>query len=767
MADTNVINSQFQLINRLMSNIIVKQEKRAAEFETEEIYQAYIQYKMTIEGLTTLNGYKNFNIWDLAAGMPHLSMEILQLLQKGELSWTEMVNEGYISQEMYDHFYEVMLNKEKDNYEEQNDYYRMLLGKPPIKTDPKDYVYVDGIPIQDISDTTYYKLKAIGRWDTILTENPDKEYLNYIGKHINIIEAREAQQFEVLWVNDTTESSIYRELFNRERKIFINTYHSEYLTTSTDFNEAYELTTLKLRAVIYYIIRINSPQLDKTSYTKEESEVLFSENGLSFPKNMPSVYRDSVSFVLNYLISFKGTNHAVKYISEKLFSGLNLYKYFMRKKHKEGLTYPIPEDTPPEQVYDVEFILRPFDATNPIDFKDASREDIVLTYDEVVSMDPKWRNTQELKDFVFNSEFSYVNSKYIALDASVDLNEVSSALSIFTRLIVEYKSAWNMTTVTYSGTKSSHKFFDLWIYFIALYTGLVERYRVKAPDSMSKITKLLGFIMPDDISRIQTYWHWYFEQRDFNTALDDFPDAITTADNFFTQLVKVDKAMGLGTFLDGVMKYARNFPEVKLIIDIYRAVRVVNTVPDAFEYGNIKELPTPLGISFADYLEQADQTLYTYFERYMSAESTENLILELDNMVQFLIDLFKTNSTEDYSLDRLVNGVNSAGLLGGGVSKYLIYLLKMFKAYTADFLTDTTLITIGEDYQFQLNVDQIAIGGETGRYTRWNMSQYDWVETTVNGEVIRPNAYKRVFDMQHSPDSIFMITEFGDICMSR
>lgn len=767
MADTNTINSKFQLINRLMTNIVVKQEKRAAEFETEEIYQAYMKYKMVIEGLSTLDGYKDFALSDLQSGMPHLDIEVLKLLQQGEISWTEMVKEGFISQEMYDYFFGLMYDKEKDKYKEQNNYYRMLLGLPPKEVEEKDFIMVDGTPIQYLTDTEIIKLKNSGRWEVILNEHPNDEYIWYIGKHINIIEAREAEQFEVLWVAESLEYRLFREMFNRERKVFMKTYHSEYLTSSTDFNEAYELTILKMRAIIYYMITTNSPQLDKTTYSKEESEVLFKENGLSFPKNMPSVYRDTVSFVLNYLISFKGTNHAVKYISEKLFSGLHLYKYFMRKRHKEGLKFPLPEGTKPEDIYEVDFILRPFDATNVIDFKDPSRDDIILSYDDVVLLDPRWRNTQELKDYIFSSEFSYVNSKYIALDNTVDLNEVSTAISVLMRLIVEYKDAWNSTTVNYSGTRANHKFFDLWMYFIALYTALVQRYRVEVPDSLSKINKLLGFIMPEHIERIQVYWHWYFEMRDFDTALDDFPSEITTADEFFTMLVKVDKAIGLANFLDGIMVYAKNFEEVKLILDIYRAVRVVNTVPEAFETGKINDLPTPLGISFVDYLEQADITLYTHFEKYMGSESLEPLILELDNMVQFLIELFKQSSLSDYPLDRIINGLNGLNLLGGGVSQYLLYLLKMFKAYTADFMSDTKLITLGEEYQYQLNIDMVQVNGWTTRFERWNMSHWDWIDVQTVDGVKLPGKYQEVFDFNTNADSVYMCTPWGDVCVGR
>lgn len=763
----NTINSKFQLINRLMSNIVVKQEKRANEFETEEMYRSYMKYKMVVEGSSTLDGYTGFSVADLAVGLPHLSLEVLTLLSEGQIAWSEMVKGGFISQEMYEYYYGIMVDKEKDSYVEQNNYYRMLLGLPPIEMKPEDFIYVfDDVPIQYVTDRQLFTLKDTGRMDTLIREYPTHEYLNYIGKDISIIDARDAEEFGVLWVADTPESSLYRELFNRERKVFMQTYHSEYLNKASDFNEMYELTTLKMRAIVYYIIMTASPQLDKTTFTKEESEVLFRENGLSFPKNMPSVYRDSVSFVLNYLISFKGTNYSVDYIASHLFSGIRLYKYFIRKRHKKDLTYPIPEDAKPEDIYDVDFILRPFNSTNPWDSKGSSEDDIILSYDEVVLLDPKWQDTQQLKDFVFSSEFSYVNSKYIALDNIIDINELTTSISVMMRLIVEYKQAWSTIKVRYSGTRVTHNFFDLWIYYIALFTGLVNRRRVPIPDSVERIKKLLGFIMPEDIFRIQVYWHWFMEQKPFGTMLDDFPREITTADSFYEMLIKVDKSIGLAFFLDEVMQYARNFPEVKIILEVYRAIRVVNTIPENFETEITKKLPTIDGIPFDKYLEGADLILYRQFTKFFESDSDEALVLELDNMSQFLIELLQTTQDDRYQLDHILSALNDFNMLGGGISRYLLYLIKMFKSYTADFLNEHAMLEFNEKYSYQLNIEQVDTEGECIRPDRWNMSHNDFIEKEVSGEVIN-GEYREYFDTQHSPDTVYIETPNGDVCISR
>ena len=265
-------------------------------------------------------------------------------------------------------------------YVEGNKYYRMLMGVPPLGTEPDDFVYYKGVAVHTMSYGDILKLKRSGALDVLITENPDAEYLNYIDKRINLIEARRARQFEVLWSPKTDEANTYREMYNKERRIWMQTYHQTYLTESTDFNEAIELTTIKMRAIIYYFINIYTTPLGKTSFTREESEDLYKMYGLTFPQNMPDSYRNATTYVLNYLVMYKGTNYVLEYIAKKIFSGLNLYKYFVRRRRKPGVI-----ERPGmkyDELYDVEFILKPFRAINPYDDIENQKEKTYLTEDE-------------------------------------------------------------------------------------------------------------------------------------------------------------------------------------------------------------------------------------------------------------------------------------------------------------------------------------------------------------------------------------------------
>lgn len=762
MADSNIINSKLQTFTRLMNNIVVKQNVRATKYETEEIYLQYEKYRFAIEELDVMDDYDT--TWDLLTLtqlFPHVSVGLLEQVVNQTINLDYLHEHNVLSD---DDIEKALDNRRKwriDTYEEKNNYYRMLIGLPPVEDGPNDYVYVDGKPVHECTVLEYYRLKRSGKLSVLIADNPDKEYLQYIGKDISLFEAREAEQFQVLWVEENTESSIYREMFNRERKTYLKTYHNEHLTSSTDYNEAFELIQLKLRACIYYEIQMYSPTLDKSTFSKEESESLFKEFGLSFPKNMPSTYRDAISFVLSYMVMFKGTNFAVTFIADRVFAGLKLYKYFIRKRHKMGISYPVAPGTPPDQVYDVDFILRPFDATNILDSKDTSREEMILTYDDVVAMDPRWRNSEELKEYVFSAEFSYLESKFISLDNMIDLNEISTGLSVITRMVVENKSIFESFSFVYNVTGVDHNFFNIWIYFLALYTYMIEYIRVKAPDTLSSINKLFGFRVPDNIDRIKVYWIWYFNMReDVRDMLEEFPDALNNNEDFLSLLIKMDKAIGISKDLDKIITKCRTFDEVKLVLDVYKLVRVVNTTPSA--YGDI--YPTTDGLSYPDYLETKDELLFLEFERCISNEDINTVILEMDNCAQFLIQVINDHKTLLFPLNNLTNTINQLNMMVGGVSKYLLYILKLFKAYSVDFVTENNILVMDEEYNFQLNIDQMEFHVDIALHERQNISPYDWVAFEVPDSY---EFYKLLNDYNSTSDGVYIETIFGDVKISN
>ena len=132
------------------------------------------------------------------------------------------------------------------NYNELNNYYRMLGGLPDIGDegiilDPTQYDLTDIVGI-DFSQKVHEMSKdeadilyALGIIDTVLIDNPTKKYLNYLGsRKISIYQARKADRFELLYI---PEGVVPLEILNRfKTKIILNRLY----TLRTIYSDAYK-----------------------------------------------------------------------------------------------------------------------------------------------------------------------------------------------------------------------------------------------------------------------------------------------------------------------------------------------------------------------------------------------------------------------------------------------------------------------------------------------------------------------------------------------
>ena len=145
----------------------------------------------------------------------------------------------------------------------------------------------------------------------------------------------------------------------------------------------------------------------------------------------------------------------------------------------------------------------------------------------------------------------------------------------------------------------------------------------------------------------------------------------------------------------------------------------------------------------------------------MTNEDVNILILEVDNIVQTLIQIISSFQTDDesYRFENIVNGLNQANMIVGGISKYLIYIIKLFKAYSVDFIADTSLLSISDRYNYQKNIEQPYFNVNITTHDRWNMSQYDYLEKPYHDKT-------DVSDNNLIKDSVFVVTPYGDILIS-
>ena len=207
---SKVLDSRLQQISRLIEGTICKQTKLAEAYEYETDQKAsYLRFKAAVMEYDVLSDYDYMLNDDMFEAINR------SLLPEDQISKTDwdylyaydgkelrpvLKNLGILDSVMnYLRSSEIL-----ETYVEYNPYYRMLLGKPPIDTPDEDYIYIERttvragvsstemVPIHHLTKSEIFRLKKTGRLDTLIAQHPEKEYLRYLDKDINLIEARDA-----------------------------------------------------------------------------------------------------------------------------------------------------------------------------------------------------------------------------------------------------------------------------------------------------------------------------------------------------------------------------------------------------------------------------------------------------------------------------------------------------------------------------------------------------------------------------------------------
>lgn len=702
------------IIGRLMKYTIVKQSYLAQEKETAESKEAWNKYFKAITKQDTVDDY-DYTYVEIIAADPTVSELNMVRYMAGTIEISEFVSPAGQTKLLYDKRTHTVTY-----YEELNDYYRALLGLPNLGTPPEDYIYIDGVPYHELTYNQILQMQQSGELGILINNYNTYEYMYVFYKQFNLnnVFMRQAAHFDILYYEGTTEASLYRECFIKEMAEFKQTFHAPFLSEKATYNEALELINVKSRAVISYILE-TGVNLNKKVYTVDEAKFIWKEFNLSMPEEMPQLYRDATTFILDYLILNKGTNRVVDFIARGLFSNLRLYKYYICKKHIEGADTSLPIT----DQYDVRFILQPFHATNHVDEFDSDEYNSHnLTYDEVVQMDPRWSSTQELKEAVFREDFAYYESKYLSIGNIIDLNKLSVDYPIVARIYTENRADLERVKIMdarYAGCDLFQLFvyYNAWMYFI---TYPVMSNLMRNPDTFTKMSKLYGFKLPElqDWIRLRDWWKLYFANTGYENILNDL-NPVEGGDNFYDFVTKINYYLiAEPEIMDAAFDSEEGSWQFDFAQNIYRMLRIVNHSPTSY---NI--VPDAEGMSDYELLESVSPKLKDLFDSLIAKDSIAAIATEFEYVTTLMISVLKPleNSVNGYpDLVEASFTLNSLHLTG--VSQYFVYILKIFKSYCTDLLTSQTRWYLKDK---EKTMDDFGTDGAYFMLDPHGMSQHD------------------------------------------
>ena len=244
-------------------------------------------------------------------------------------------------------------------YQEQNNYYRMLMGVPDTSETSDDYVhlthdqvlkYVDendealieeymATPIQNLPTIVRYQMEIDGTLSEIIEQYPEKKYLPYIGRRkIDYYTSRSAEKFALLWRDSTSEDSLneaWDNNYEASRRLITSVYYTNAFKRDNSYYDNFLAMSILFVTIHQMQIVYLKSDFTRDFYDLESLKIVYDSYGVPFYSEIPIKYHKKVVKNINRLISGKGSDNVFFDLFNIFDMGtIELYNYFLVKRHK-------------------------------------------------------------------------------------------------------------------------------------------------------------------------------------------------------------------------------------------------------------------------------------------------------------------------------------------------------------------------------------------------------------------------------------------------
>lgn len=246
---------------------------------------------------------------------------------------------------------------ERNHYEgEQNDYYRKIIGLPPIGDwgiPMREYEYLlpdnfkyTGSYVHEIGPDACKTLDRLGVLDLMKLEYPDAKYLDYVCAGINPYDARKKLDFQILYTPTETDLSYDNtELNPLTFRSMIEEFESKYAQNREYMMTAVYSTSMEIGSEYYHsfmiLYTLMITMFDilsevQTHITKKDIlnrrcvEYIYSMYGIPFYRSIPEKFHERLVKNLHKLIKYKSCTTDMESIKE-IFNEetIKFYKYYL------------------------------------------------------------------------------------------------------------------------------------------------------------------------------------------------------------------------------------------------------------------------------------------------------------------------------------------------------------------------------------------------------------------------------------------------------
>lgn len=525
MSKINPATRLYEDMVKILKDFTVKYSSKADYYETFEVRSQAEDFMKAYEKKDTFFTYEDYTEEEYrSAGVSDEGDIILYMNDR------DAVPES---------IQELVLEKRRktiiEEYEEQNEYYRMLNGMPPLNTDSKEFIYVPkeycnkysipfDMPVHLIEDELgkFYitLLESNGVIDKLIEENPEKNYLKHLGsKRINTISARRANNFDILYMNtNNVMESIQREFvrsYTKARDYFMSVcYIYEYRNVIQYYDNIIGICIF-LMTMQQVSARMISNAQDREFYDDYSIQLLYETYGVPFNKKIDEITQKQIVQNVNILVQNKACDKVLLDIGSILgFESLKIYEYYLMKERqfdKDGrpiikYTEKFNEKTGKyetvydyENMYDLHFQRVPIDEKNLV--KALQEKTNRVEYLDLITYDPFWWEDDETYHNVWETEYNMIETKYLGITVPYKMTEMLFQSIIQFHMIFDKSDELTDIFIKLPKiTESEIRLFDAIILMCAL---MAKKYHIKGniTDTPSKILSVLE-ILDRDINKV-------------------------------------------------------------------------------------------------------------------------------------------------------------------------------------------------------------------------------------------------------------------------
>ena len=659
-------------LQNVFNTMVIKYSSKAKQNETEESRKASNEYIACCKGYANKYTFKDYPEEVLIkAGLTEDEINHFSSIDKLSLEKQKLLINAHVAYTM-------------SNYEEQNNYYREIIGLP--NTEDQEYIFLDYdiyeslgldtlVPVHKLSDYQIAILEKRGIIDELKKKYPDKKYLWFLGYNkIDLIKARDAKNFSILYVDDSLVNDfLYEELlknyelvreynmsvlYNKDLQAYIP-YYDNFFALSIMSGTIQRLFT----STFSYLNQYNF-------YDLRAIKLFYDAYHIPFIEKLPFEYHKSLIKNLNYLMQYKSTNKVL----EEIFNVFNntdmvIYKYYLIKNHKLDdngnpiFKYKIDENgnkvLDKEKMYDLYFQLVDINQQNlALSFNDLSLRE---SYQIVTENDRYWVEDQRLRDKIYNSYHNCIETKYIGVVLMYKLSELLFETQYCFNLIIDKKEEVKNFTIHISRLFGDVEIsiFDALILLCALmcknlgYEGNI----LCTPTSVSSI---MGFNLKEDIQKIINEYtdndavdkklFTFFHNLDVN-SIEDISELFLEIKEF-------------KDFLIEKISFCETLEEYHIYNRLYKTILITEENIESFTKTDGTRAKT-----FKEYLLDSNQLLGEYVELVEKEDISDDIDL--------IIKIIQNNIP---SLEHIYSLNNGNPIVLDGILKMIMF----FKSYTTD-----------------------------------------------------------------------------------